>query len=99
MYDIVIRNGKIIDGTGNQPFIGDIGIKDGKISFVGQNAPKGEKEIDALGAVVTPGWVDIHTHYDAQVTWDPYLSPSSWHGVTTVVTVSYTHLDVYKRQI
>ena len=85
MHDFVIRNGKIIDGSGKKPFIGDIAIDDEKISLVGFVANSGKKEIDAKGNLVTPGWVDIHTHYDGQVCWDPYLTPSSWHGVTTAV--------------
>ena len=85
LHDVVIRNGKIIDGSGSKPFIGDIAINDGKISLVGTIEGSGKKEIDAKGNLVTPGWVDIHTHYDGQVCWDPYLTPSSWHGVTTVV--------------
>ena len=85
IHDFVIRNGKIIDGSGKKPFIGDIAIDDEKISLVGFVANSGKKEIDAKGNLVTPGWVDIHTHYDGQVCWDPYLTPSSWHGVTTAV--------------
>ena len=85
LHDVVIRNGKIIDGSGSKPFIGDVAINDGKISLVGTIEGSGKKEIDAKGNLVTPGWVDIHTHYDGQVCWDPYLTPSSWHGVTTVV--------------
>ncbi len=85
LHDVVIRNGKIVDGSGKKPFIGDIAIDDGKISSVGAIEGSGKKEIDAKGKLVTPGWVDIHTHYDGQVCWDPYLTPSSWHGVTTVV--------------
>ena len=85
MHDFVIRNGKIIDGSGKKPFTGDIAIDDEKISLVGFVANSGKKEIDAKGNLVTPGWVDIHTHYDGQVCWDPYLTPSSWHGVTTAV--------------
>ena len=85
MHDLVIRNGKIVDGTGEKPFIGDIGIDGNKITAVGEVNDTGQKEIDAKGKVVTPGWVDIHTHYDGQVCWDPFLTPSSWHGVTTVV--------------
>ncbi len=85
MHDFVIRNGKIIDGSGKKQFIGDIAIDDEKISLVGFVANSGKKEIDAKGNLVTPGWVDIHTHYDGQVCWDPYLTPSSWHGVTTAV--------------
>ena len=85
LHDAVIRNGKIFDGSGGKPFIGDVAIDDGKISLVGVIEGSGRKEIDAKGNLVTPGWVDIHTHYDGQVCWDPYLTPSSWHGVTTVV--------------
>ena len=85
LHDVVIRNGKIFDGSGGKPFIGDVAIDDGKISLVGAIEGSGKKEIDAKGNLVTPGWVDIHTHYDGQVCWDPYLTPSSWHGVTTVV--------------
>ena len=85
LHDLVIRNGKIFDGSGGKPFIGDVAINDGKISLVGVIEGSGRKEIDAKGNLVTPGWVDVHTHYDGQVCWDPYLTPSSWHGVTTVV--------------
>ena len=85
LHDVVIRNGKIFDGSGKKPFLGDVAIDDGKISLVGVIEGSGKKEIDARGNLVTPGWVDIHTHYDGQVCWDPYLTPSSWHGVTTVV--------------
>ena len=85
LHDVVIRNGKIVDGSGTKPFMGDVAIDDGKISLVGTIVSSGKKEIDAKGNLVTPGWVDVHTHYDGQVCWDPYLTPSSWHGVTTVV--------------
>jgi N-acyl-D-aspartate/D-glutamate deacylase len=85
LHDVVIRNGKIVDGSGTKPFMGDVAIDDGKISLVGTIVGSGKKEIDAKGNLVTPGWVDVHTHYDGQVCWDPYLTPSSWHGVTTVV--------------
>jgi len=85
MYDLVIRNGKIVDGSGKESFMGDIAIKGDRIAKIGLVEESGEKEIDAAGNLVTPGWVDIHTHYDGQVCWDPYLTPSSWHGVTTVV--------------
>lgn len=85
MHDLVIRNGKIVDGSGAPAFISDIAIDDGVITSVSGKAGAARREIDATGLVVTPGWVDIHTHYDGQVTWDPYLSPSSWHGVTTIV--------------
>jgi len=85
MNDLVIRNGRIIDGTGRPGFVGDLALDDGKIASVGGKAGPGRREIDASGLLMTPGWVDIHTHYDGQVAWDPYLSPSSWHGVTTLV--------------
>jgi len=85
MHDLVIRNGRIVDGTGAPARAGDIAIDDGVITAVGTVTGQGRREIDAAGLIVTPGWVDIHTHYDGQVTWDPYLSPSSWHGVTTAV--------------
>ena len=85
IHDLVIRNGNIVDGSGKKPFLGDIAIDEGKITKVGEVINSGKKEIDAKGNIVTPGWVDIHTHYDGQVCWDPYLTPSSWHGVTTVV--------------
>ena len=85
MHDIVIRNGIIVDGSGEKSFVGNIAIDGDRITAIGKVDSKGKKEIDASGKVVTPGWVDIHTHYDGQVCWDPYLTPSSWHGVTTVV--------------
>ena len=85
MYDLVIRKGTIIDGSGDARFIADIAVSDGKIVKVGEVQERGQREIDAAGLLVTPGWVDVHTHYDGQATWDPVLAPSSWHGVTTVV--------------
>jgi N-acyl-D-aspartate/D-glutamate deacylase len=85
MHDLVIRNGKIVDGSGAPAFTGDVAIDNGVITNVGGKAGTARREIDATGLLVTPGWVDIHTHYDGQVTWDPFLSPSSWHGVTTIV--------------
>jgi N-acyl-D-aspartate/D-glutamate deacylase len=85
MYDLIIRNGTVIDGTGKDRFTADIAISDGRIAKVGEITEAAEREIDAGGRLVTPGWVDIHTHYDGQATWDPILAPSSWHGVTTVV--------------
>lgn len=83
--DLVIRGGTVVDGSGSEPFSADIGIADGRIAFIGQNAPQGREEIDARGKVVTPGFVDIHTHYDGQVTWENRLQPSSQHGVTTAL--------------
>ena len=85
MYDLVIRNGKIVDGSGQPSFMGDIAIQGDRIVKIGLVEESGSKEIDAEGNLVTPGWVDIHTHYDGQVCWDEYLTPSCWHGVTTVV--------------
>ena len=85
MHDLVIRGAQIVDGSGDAPFVGDVAVKDGKISAVGVVSESGREEIDAKGAVVTPGFVDIHTHYDGQATWDPYLTPSSLHGVTSIV--------------
>jgi N-acyl-D-amino-acid deacylase len=85
MHDLVIRGGSLIDGTGAPARLADVAIDNGVVTQVGVVDGKGRREIDARGLLVTPGWVDIHTHYDGQVTWDPYLSPSCWHGVTTVV--------------
>jgi len=86
MHDLVIRGGTIADGTGRPTFTGDVAIDGNRVVAVGTVEEKGRREIDADGLLVTPGWVDIHTHYDGQVTWDPEVSPSGWHGVTTVVT-------------
>ncbi len=83
--DVVIRGGTVIDGTGAAARTADVAIEDGVITEVGAVAGKGRREIDADGAVVTPGFVDVHTHYDGQATWDARLQPSSLHGVTTVV--------------
>ncbi len=85
MHDLVIRNGTLVDGTGAPRQTGDLALDGGIVTQVGGRAGAGKREIDAAGQVVAPGWVDIHTHYDGQVTWDPHLSPSGWHGVTTVV--------------
>ena len=78
---------KIVDGSGQPSFLGDIAIQGDRIVKIGLVEESGSKEIDAEGNLVTPGWVDIHTHYDGQVCWDEYLTPSCWHGVTTVVWV------------
>ena len=85
MYDLVIRNGTIYDGKGGKPYLGDLAVTGKIIAKIGVVKETGTKEIDAKGKIVTPGFVDIHTHYDGQVTWDPYLRPSTYHGVTTVV--------------
>ncbi len=85
MHDLVIRDGSIIDGTGAPVRSGAVGIRDGKIAEVGDDVGAGRREIAADGRLILPGWVDVHTHYDGQATWDPELTPSSWHGVTTSV--------------
>ncbi len=88
MVDLIIRNGRIVDGSGEAAYEGEIAVQDGVIVRIerdGRVAGEAREEIDATGCVVTPGFVDIHTHYDGQVTWDPHLTPSSWHGVTTAV--------------
>ena len=85
MFDLIIKNGLIYDGKGSEPFKADLAISNEKIVEIGKIEDKGRKVIDAEGKIVTPGFVDIHTHYDGQVTWDPYLRPSTYHGVTTVV--------------
>ncbi|MEM7541491.1 MAG: amidohydrolase family protein [Pseudomonadota bacterium] len=85
MFDILIRNAKIVDGTGASSYTGDVGITGDQISEIGRGLGRAKRVFDAEGHLLTPGWVDVHTHYDGQATWDPYLSPSSWHGVTTAV--------------
>src|SRR5215471_18732915 len=85
MHDIVVRGGTIMDGTGKAAFSGDVAIAEGRIMGVGGKQGAARREIDATGLMVTPGWVDVHTHYDGQAMWDPLLAPSCWHGVTTVV--------------
>lgn len=84
-FDMVIRGGRIVDGTCLPSFIGDLAIKDGRIADVGTVRGRGKEEFDATGLIVAPGVIDIHTHYDAQLAWDPYASQSCWHGVTSVV--------------
>lgn len=84
-HDLVIRGGTIVDGTGAEPFIGDLAIDNNEITVVGEVTDAGIKEIDATGHLVTPGFVDAHTHLDAQIAWDPLVTPSSSHGVTTVL--------------
>jgi len=84
-YDIVIRSGTVIDGSGGVPFPADVAVKNGKIVAVGKVGGSGAEEIQAGGRLVTPGFVDIHTHYDGQITWENRLAPSCLHGVTTVL--------------
>ncbi len=85
MHDLVIRNGLVVDGTGAPARKADVAIDNGVVAAVGEVNDLGREEIDADGFLVTPGFVDIHTHFDGQITWDPLLTPSFWHGVTTVV--------------
>ncbi len=84
MADLVIRNGTVVDGTGGPPRTADVEITGGRITAVGDVDTTGHREIDAEGLLVTPGFVDIHTHFDGQVTWDPIVAPSSLHGVTSI---------------
>ncbi|MEY2461065.1 MAG: N-acyl-D-amino-acid deacylase, partial [Acidimicrobiaceae bacterium] len=85
MHDLVIRGATIVDGTGAPGFTGDIAIDGDSVTEVGGTAGSARRELDGDGLIAAPGWVDVHTHYDGQVTWDPEVTPSSWHGVTTVV--------------
>ena len=84
-FDLVIRGGTVVDGTGRVPVEADVGVSGNRITQVGRIAGRGAEEIDAKGKLVTPGFVDIHTHYDAQAVWDSHLTPSSNHGITTAV--------------
>lgn len=85
MFDLIIRGADIVDGTGRPRFRGDVAIERGRVAAVGQVEGLARREINAAGLVVAPGFIDVHTHYDCQISWDPVLSPSSWHGVTSVV--------------
>jgi N-acyl-D-aspartate/D-glutamate deacylase len=85
MHDLLIRNARIVDGTGGESFRGSIAVQDGRISYIGPDAPDARATIDARGRIVAPGFIDIHTHYDAQITWDPWVRPHSQHGVTTYI--------------
>ena len=86
-FDTIIKNGTVVDGTRQPRFTGDLGIKDGKITAIARDGQSldptdGEQVLDAEGKIVAPGFIDLHTHYDAQLLWDPYLTTSGWHGVT-----------------
>tara|TARA_R110002110_G_scaffold166675_1_gene367484 strand:+ start:48135 stop:49886 length:1752 start_codon:yes stop_codon:yes gene_type:complete len=85
MYDLIIRNGRIVDGTGRTPYVGDVAISKGVIAKLGEVEGAAREEIQAGGLLVTPGWVDTHSHMDGQATWDPFCSPANHHGITTLV--------------
>lgn len=85
MFDLKIKGGLVVDGLGGEPYVADVAVDGDTITAIGHVADKGRVELDASGSIVTPGFVDLHTHLDAQIGWDPYLTPLSWHGVTTAV--------------
>src|SRR5262245_7333454 len=85
MHDLVIRGGLLCDGSGREATRGDVAVSNGRITAIGEVAGRGSTEVEADGLVVAPGFIDLHTHYDCQLFWDPSASPSPWHGVTTVV--------------
>src|SRR5690349_4998195 len=85
MHDVVIRGGTVVDGSGKPGFRGDVAIDGGRIRAIGKVTERGKQELSAESLVVAPGFIDVHTHYDAQYTWDPYATSSIWHGVTTTV--------------
>ena len=84
-YDVLIKNGTIVDGTGAPRYRADVAVANGKIAAIGKITDGAKKVIDASDLVVTPGFFDPHTHYDAQICWDPVITCSSWHGVTSVI--------------
>ena len=86
MFDLLIQNARICDGTGTPSYIGTVGVEGDRITYIGQESGQtAQRSIDAEGLALAPGFIDPHTHYDAQVAWDPLLTCSPWHGVTTVV--------------
>ena len=101
MHDLVIRNAQIVDGSGAGTRHGDVAVQRYQIAEVGTKLGRGKREINADGLMLAPGWVDVHTHYDGQATWVPYLTPSCWHGVTTAVMgncgVGFAPADPTKR--
>ena len=85
-FDTIIRGGTVVDGTGSPKFVGDVGISGGKVAQTGDlSGAQADTVIDATGLIVAPGVIDTHTHYDAQINWDPYCTNSGWHGMTTAV--------------
>src|SRR3954466_1645808 len=85
-YDLLIRNGRVIDGTGSPAFKADVGIRNGRIAAIGKLSGDAKRSIDAQGQVIAPGFIDSHPHFDAQLLWDPLCTWSCYHGVTTVIT-------------